>query len=152
MKYLKLYNEAIHNIDDLNELASFCNNYLASLVDEGFIIDVKNGTNQDRYRQDATKTLIYFKKSDYKMFKWSDIKYDFIPFISMLDKSYDIENIYFIDVQWEYISLKDILKDKIPKDFKNIRTIGIIVDHKGANDIKIPGINIINKIKKFLSF
>ena len=86
--YLKRFNES--NIFS-EELISFCNNYLASIIDDGFIIK-KYSENNDyvilrliKIKKYADRNRRYDTTSD---FKWNSIKDSFIPFFKVLDDNY----------------------------------------------------------------
>ena len=89
MKYLKSFNEAL----DRNELREFCEMYLAYLLD-------KSNFNLDVFPSTMDISIIELRDnpegntfSGDKIFTWSDVKDHIIPFLKMLDKSYDIETI-----------------------------------------------------------
>lgn len=87
MRYIKSFNEGTYFLtEDLNELQSFCETYLAYLIDEGFGIRVRYGSRKDRAR-------IEFYKEDHihpVPFSWDDVKDHYIPFYQMLSKEYEI--------------------------------------------------------------
>ena len=87
MRYLRSFNEGtIFLPEDLNELQSFCETYLAYLIDEGFGIRVRHGSRKDRAR-------IEFYKEDHihpVPFSWDDVKDHYIPFYQVLSKEYEI--------------------------------------------------------------
>lgn len=89
MKYLKSFNEAL----DRNELREFCEMYLAYLLDKSnFNLDVFSSTKDIsiiELRDNPEGTTF----SGDKIFAWLDVKDHIIPFLKMLDKSYDIETI-----------------------------------------------------------
>ena len=92
MRHLKSFNEATFSKDKdsqivLSELQSFCETYLAYLIDDGFGIRVRHGSREDRVR-------IEFYKEDHihpVPFNWNDVKDHYIPFYQMLSKEYDID-------------------------------------------------------------
>jgi hypothetical protein len=89
MKYLKTFNESL----DRNELRDFCEMYLAYLLDKSnFNLEVFSSTKDIsiiELRDNPEGTTF----SGDKIFTWSDVKDHIIPFLKMLDKSYDIETI-----------------------------------------------------------
>ena len=88
MRYLRSFNEGTSFLPkDLNELQSFCETYLAYLIDEGFGIRVRHGSRKDRARIEFYKEEIHFPVP----FNWNDVKDHFIPFYQMLSKEYDID-------------------------------------------------------------
>jgi hypothetical protein len=89
MKYLKTFNESL----DRNELREFCEMYLAYLLDKSnFNLEVLSSSTKDisiiELRDSPLNAATF-----YKIFTWLDIKDHIIPFLKMLDKSYDIETI-----------------------------------------------------------
>lgn len=89
MKYLKSFNESL----DRNELRDFCEMYLAYLLDKSnFNLEIFSSTKDIsiiELRDNPEGTTF----SGDKIFTWSDVKDHIIPFLKMLDKSYDIETI-----------------------------------------------------------
>lgn len=89
MKYLKSFNEAL----DRNELREFCEMYLAYLLDKSnFNLEVFSSTKDIsiiELRDNPEGTTF----SGDKIFTWLDVKDHIIPFLKMLDKSYEIETI-----------------------------------------------------------
>jgi len=89
MKYLKSFNESL----DRNELRDFCEMYLAYLLDKSnFNLEVFSSTKDIsiiELRDNPEGTTF----SGDKIFTWLDVKDHIIPFLKMLDKSYDIETI-----------------------------------------------------------
>jgi hypothetical protein len=89
MKYLKSFNESL----DRNELRDFCEMYLAYLLDKSnFNLEVFSSTKDIsiiELRDNPEGTTF----SGDKIFTWSSVKDHIIPFLKMLDKSYDIETI-----------------------------------------------------------
>lgn len=87
MRYLRSFNEGASFLpEDLNELQSFCETYLAYLLDDGFGIRVRHGSRKSRAR-------IEFYKEDHfhpVPFNWDDVKDHYIPFYQMLSKEYEI--------------------------------------------------------------
>ena len=87
MRYLRSFNEGTSfSPEDLNELQSFCETYLAYLIDEGFGIRVRHGSRKDRARIEFYKEEIHFPVP----FNWNDVKDHYIPFYQMLSKEYEI--------------------------------------------------------------
>ena len=89
MKYLKSFNEAL----DRNELREFCEMYLAYLLDKSnFNLEVFSSTKDIsiiELRDNPEGTTF----GGDRIFTWLDVKDHIIPFLKMLDKSYDIETI-----------------------------------------------------------
>lgn len=98
MKHLKSFNESSFLSEDLNVLQSFCETYLAYLIDEGFGIRVRHlvkgilifnspfGSREDRARIEFYKDDVHFPVP----FNWDDVKDHYIPFYQMLSKNYEI--------------------------------------------------------------
>ena len=86
MRHLKSFNESSFLSEDLNVLQSFCETYLAYLIDEGFGIRVRHGSRKDRARIEFYKEEIHFPVP----FNWNDVKDHYIPFYQMLSKEYEI--------------------------------------------------------------
>jgi len=86
MKHLKSFNESSFLSEDLNELQSFCETYLAYLIDEGFGVRVRHGSCKDRARIEFYKEEVHFPVP----FNWNDVKDHYIPFYQMLSKEYEI--------------------------------------------------------------
>jgi hypothetical protein len=97
MKYLKPFNESL----DRNELRDFCEMYLAYLLDKSnFNLEVFSSTKDISIIElrDSPLNVVTF----YKIFTWLDIKDHIIPFLKMLDKSYDIETIRISHLIFQY--------------------------------------------------
>ena len=133
MKHLKRFNEASFLPEDLNELQSFCETYLAYLIDEGFGIRVRHGSRKDRAR-------IEFYKEDHihpVPFNWDDVKDHYIPFYQMLSKEYDIDTTRFeyrkpARQLWEtgplWFTEDEIVNDKVGELGKYVGVISIFLD------------------------
>lgn len=140
MKYLKKYNESNNN--KLLELQEFCNSYLAYLIDDGFkikynynnVLFINIEKNNELNRINSIKELNdNFIKG---LFKWNDIKYDFIPFYENLLQKYNIMEIYLLcDTRIIInskvdITINDILEDKINEKIDNTLIHNIIIKIK----------------------
>ena len=111
MKHLKKFNESLQPVE-VDELKDFCETYLAYLLDEGFVVDIKSA-HRDLYGNViTTSSLPAGVKVDYFMtyigmayticlsipkdsysnerFNWSDIKDSFIPFLQLLSRRYKL--------------------------------------------------------------
>lgn len=88
MKYLKTFESKTEEED----IKKFCEDNLAYLIDSGFRIIIDNNKKKGLFDYNYTNYydiyLIKDKLND--TFKWGDIKYDFIPFFEILDKTYEI--------------------------------------------------------------
>ena len=123
MKHLKRFNES-NSYEE--ELKDFCEGYLAYLLDDGDY-ELFTYTYAEHTQYQFFKIL--FCEKDRSYIEWDNIKDNFIPFLSMLDRSYNIskgkmydEKVIEIDNQ-EYI-LSDVIQDNIYQPsklkFKNI--------------------------------
>ena len=88
MKYLKKF-ESLDNLVD--KLQKFTEENLSYLKDIGFTISVvKNGNFY--YEVDISRIGEIGFYDIYDIFKWEEVKYDFIPYFIMLSKNYIIYN------------------------------------------------------------
>lgn len=130
MKYLYKFNE--NNEDknsssSLEEIKNLCNSNLAYLMDEGFKLDFL--IRKNRIGDKVHKTVRILLKKDGgtsdnpNLFKWNDIKDDFIPSIIMLSEKYKLYQHYpnnkdicinFLKETDTYFSIEDLLEDNIP--------------------------------------
>jgi hypothetical protein len=146
MRYLKLF-ESFNE----NEIIDFCETYLAYLLDDttfkvrvldnrycsqgtqfggGGVSESSNSyvlslyRERETYRSDTPLT-VFDTPYQPMTFYWNDIKDQFIPFLSMLDKSYEILNITFASHVFSY---KDVKLDEIEDGVKfAIRSIIISI-------------------------
>ena len=142
MRYLKLF-ESFNE----NEIIDFCETYLAYLLDDTtFKVRVLDNRycsqdNINSYSRLSTSSNSYvlslYREKDTvrnnaandgpqpMTFYWNDIKDQFIPFLSMLDKNYEILNITFAS---HVFSCKDVKLDEIEDGVKfAIRSIIISI-------------------------
>lgn len=136
MKYLQSYKlfEGKVKPDDLIKIKDFCDNHLAYLLDDGFVVNVK-GINTIYIN--ITKPYIINDEGqiiDNTTFKWDDVKIDVIPLLLLLQdridmisfwsKSEDFNKSYkeYYSVDSEYNTLLD--GSNIP-DTDNITSIEI---------------------------
>lgn len=123
MKHLKRFNESISGLDK-EEVQEFCENYLAYLLDDDYYLLIVEGPVYFKINFSSNKNYPFTLANE-----WDIIKDNFIPFLSMLDRSYNIskgkmydEKVIEIDNQ-EYI-LSDVIQDNIYQPsklkFKNI--------------------------------
>ncbi len=88
MKYLRKFNEAIDGKFGI-ELQQFCDDYLAYLIDNGFSVEVKDGT----IPSGRSKVIMIEKKKDRDTqfwFSWKEVEDDFIPFYTLLKTKYEL--------------------------------------------------------------
>lgn len=129
MKYLYKFNE--NNEDknsssSLEEIKNLCNSNLAYLMDEGFKLDFLIRKNRIGDKVHKTVRILLNKDGgtsyNPNLFKWNDIKDDFIPSIIMLSEKYKLLTlsknkdicINFLEKKDKYFSIEDILEDNIP--------------------------------------
>jgi len=88
MKYLKKFNESIDLESKKKELQEFCDDYLASLTDNDYIVYVDIRLP----KIDNELTICIYRNNpivnNHLNFKYDDIKDYIIPFISMLEDNY----------------------------------------------------------------
>lgn len=115
MKYLKSFNE--NKINFIDNLKSFCDNHLAFLIDNGFI--VRTHSKKNDYCIEIIKGWSDGRFISVTDFTWDEIKDDFIPFFEMLSNKYIIDDCNFrgdmetLNTREISISLNDILDDKV---------------------------------------
>jgi hypothetical protein len=111
MKYIRKFNEDINITDELKE---FCNNNLAYLIDDGFIVKCTSHCKKfNKFKDQGFYTRIGIHKPG-TTFKWFDVRDDIIPFIYLLSKRYIVSNIKFYMNPLDKIkSISDIIDDSI---------------------------------------
>jgi len=88
MIYLKKFNEVNDPYDDyINKLEKISNDSLAYLIDEGFIISIKD----NKVNYDSIEIKISKNRTD-SYFKWSEVKDDIIQFLEFISESYELED------------------------------------------------------------
>lgn len=142
MKHLRKFNEAREPWIDVDELRDFCETNLVYLLDEGFEI---NPNSRNSYippfyikiynvdERNESGPPLYIRT--YNTIEWDNIKDHFIPFISRLNTTYNIEsNIFFVyqvngrvrpyrRSDFKRIGLDDILNDVVPNQSFHIISI-----------------------------
>lgn len=90
MKYLRKYNEDLifegAGIIDQQNLLSFCEEHLVSLIDNNYKINVKKAHGE--YKK--TMLVEINRLSGNSLENWNDIKDNFIPFLIVLRNNYNI--------------------------------------------------------------
>ena len=94
MKYLKKFNES--NTLDVEDVKSFCNQYLAYLLDDkSFNLDIYDNTIFDDGDDGGNEIeIVLYCPSNHDPYftelsrYWRDIKDDFIPFLNVLNDRY----------------------------------------------------------------
>lgn len=93
MRYLRKYNENFTDMTDpnlmklQNDFRDFANDYLAYLVDEGFIISV---AVRNTYDGCLLEFSLVKKEGDWS---WDSVKDDFIPFLEMVKEKFIVDHI-----------------------------------------------------------
>lgn len=129
MKYLKIFESF-----SKDKLQEFCDMYLVYLKDDEFNINI----TKDKYSVSSvyaidiyTITLMLLNKNGdtyhKNSFEWNKIKDHYIPFLEMLNNSYNIVSKVSFLVNYEYINhtLDEVINDKI--NYNNIKQIEIKV-------------------------
>lgn len=161
MKYLKIFEE--YSDDIITEIQNFSNDYLAYLIDKGVKVIAKREISQKIQTEitypgqvkvidschifigNLNTSIGSYINFDHKAntigLKWSDIKDDIIPFITILKNKYNVREIIRIRQLNNYPSfnnskeltyntpLEDIIEDKL-EDIDNIYYIRITIDIK----------------------
>jgi hypothetical protein len=78
MKHLKRFNESKE--EEFKDFKEFCKSNLAFLIDAGFTVDVS-------YAMYGGGFMLEVMRKGNGLFNWEEIKYDFIPFIELLQIS-----------------------------------------------------------------
>lgn len=144
MRYIKTFES--HDDEDYEnekifrkELQIFCDGYLAYIFDDGFSVSLTEKNHKYEYRVRLMKlvkarTASLYEKAE---FDWNDIKEDFIPFLEMLNTSYnidsygsDIEVTFIENLQHNEYNLEKIESD----DFKSFKLSEIYINIRGKND------------------
>ena len=95
MKWIKLFEEINIEIDIKDELESFCKDNLAYLLDKGFVFKLHVERTYG-FDSDYSLEFLLYKPNGYasELFEYSDIKYDLIPFLVLLNNKYGILKYY----------------------------------------------------------
>lgn len=114
MRYLKSFNESV----DLDELRDFCQGYLAYLLDDGFRVSIPPNRSRALIRMKGEGMIfLLLPPNRGESFKFYEVKDDFIPFLHMLVREYNLfadkSIIFGLDQQWngarELLSYDDVL-------------------------------------------
>jgi len=123
-------------MDKFEIFKEFCNDYLVALTDDKFALDFTN-TTLDGLTYEMSliiDTLGLNNIPDY-LYRYSDIKDYFIPFIMMLNDSYPVLEITIfynpigvrLNLKTSRHSFEDIINDRIdPNEMANIFRIEIV--------------------------
>jgi hypothetical protein len=137
MKHLKKFNEDILPYYLASkEVHEFCEMYLAYLLDDGFNISFQPGHNSKAKGGPVTYVTICFNKTQRRpvvTFSGDEIKDRFIPFVYMLNNSYQILDIIIFNKNEKdpqrYIEYKPTIEEMLNSEigFKEIVQINIKV-------------------------
>ncbi len=144
MKHLKRFNESESLrkilikkfIEEKEKVDKLVSEYLAYLTDAGYHIRLQEArlvSNTDNtvspIHKFITVNIRNFNNEPTQLFKWEDIKYDFIPFLEELPKYFTIKKIEFSSSNTYECSLDDLIEDKkeVTDDYKNLRYILIYI-------------------------
>ncbi len=133
MRYIKGFNESLNRV----ELKEFCDMYLSYLLDKPhFNLNILSSSEEISTIK-INDNIDFDTFSGDKIFNWSDVSDDFIPFIEVLDKSYKIESIYifkygmsFRDTGLKSYSINELRN--LPYDTK-MKSIEISVSKKSSS-------------------
>jgi hypothetical protein len=87
MKHLRKFNESQTEEQWFLELYEFCQMHLAYLLDDGFVVYPQPS------HQENKAAFVWFQLENNGRqipFKWNDVKDHFIPFVTMLDRKYNL--------------------------------------------------------------
>ena len=129
-RYLKSFNESDFYVslkgDNLqDELDAVCEQFLVTLLDDGFIYDVKSVWNGEFVIRLFLPDFVNSGSAVgiNKLFDYTDVMDSFIPLVSILSRRYELsEFIYFYstkvyDIDRKVFSVKQIMDDKKPDFF-----------------------------------
>ena len=149
MKYIKPFNEAItwDPTEFKQELKEFCEMNLAYLLDDIANLYVTNVNDWDEYStsvEDFHKIVLSFRSPK----QWDEIKDHIIPFLTRLNREYEVKSLY-LDTTLRYDSkykIEDLINDKLSFDSTtSIYKICLYVeDYKQE-----PKKSFVSKIKSF---
>jgi hypothetical protein len=93
MRYLKTFENLGQFTGGVNEIETFIKNNLAYILDEGFIYKVDFAKYGGRFNYQVRIYKIEQKDNNRKqvIFKWENIKDDFIPFLELLNDTYTLD-------------------------------------------------------------
>ena len=103
MKHLKKFNES----NSIENLKDFCENCLAYLLDDGYELFVDDLVGLPRTYPSHFRIL--FCEENRSHIEWNNIKDRFIPFLTLLNKNYNI--ITEIEFSSKEYLVSDILSD-----------------------------------------
>jgi hypothetical protein len=146
MKYLKkIFESDLYNQVDEVELKDFCETYLAYLLDDtSFKIEVIDTEKWNSYIIWLGKIL----NPRIQPFKWDDIKDYYIPFVTMLSREYDLNDID-LDQRSSSIIINFVSGNQLLVNADSIEDWSGKITRNGfnGNGIKEIGIVVKNTIK-----
>jgi len=147
MKYLKkIFETDLYSQVDEVELKDFCETYLAYLLDDtSFKIEVVESPKWDSYIMWLGKIL----NPRIQPFKWDDIKDYYIPFVTILSREYDLNDID-LDQRSSSIIINFVSGNQLFVNADSIEDWGGKITRNGfnGNGIKEIGIVVKNTIKQ----
>lgn len=138
MRYLKSFNESVDLQDELDELRDFCQGYLAYLLDDGFRVSIPPNRSRALIRMKGEGMIfLLLPPGRGEIFKFYDVKDDFLPFLHMLVREYNLfvdkSIIFGLDQQWngarELLSYDDVLAGEY-KRTQDLYYIAIMIKDK----------------------
>ncbi len=140
MRHIKKFNESVEYDRIVNDIIEQANSVLSYLIDKGFIIiSGGNGNFNEGNNQIDIRLKIYSSTREFKRFKWSDIKDEFIPFLIAMNyrpkfvsfkidyRSYDCNGIA--------MDIEHLLDDEVDKKLEEHRNHMKLVDENNINEI-----------------
>lgn len=142
MKYLRKFNENVITPEILlDDVKTFCNQYLAYLLDDTEIkLDIYDNTIfEDGDEDNEIEIILYLPNYDTFFIEknryWNDIKDDFIPFLDVLNNRYTgLDKKLAISSKkdepghtLEHVNIQDLIEDKYNND-KQLYFIAIEID------------------------
>ena len=152
MKHLRRFNEGLKD-----ELQDFCEMYLAYLIDDGFWIDIYDENVTYYFPEVVDQDLIYrvivlekeepedsegWEFSNGRGFSWDEIKDQYIPFLKMLSKSYQLTKITYYK---KWVDVKVCYRQQVWNNLIKTYTFSDFISGKFDDELStmdIIGINI----------
>ncbi len=134
MKYLHKFNENKDAPDSLIEIKNICNTNLAYLIDEGFKLDYL--IRKKRISGKVYNTVRILLKKDF-LFKWDDIKDDFLPNIIMLSEKYKLLTKWSSVANKKYICITFLAEKIFIDKYFNIEELETLILTNDILNIKL---------------
>jgi hypothetical protein len=97
MKHIKLFEEIrLYSLDDKLKLKDLCESYLSYLIDDGFIIRVKQTDNLRKSIEITITKGMEIHPNTRENFSWMETKDHIIPLVLNLQRIYYIEKVVFL--------------------------------------------------------